>query len=240
MSFENKKVLVIGATGGIGLSIVEGFLNNGAFLAASGSRAEIDIQNSNLVYIQTDLSEEKSAESLVTQAINHLESIDVLVCNFGIKADNLFMRMSLIDWKRVIDLNLTKTFEINKLVLSHMLSKRLEGRIINVSSIIGSIGNPGQSNYCASKAGMEAMTKCLACEVAKRKITVNCVAPGFIDVGMTSSLSEEIKSEYIKRIPAGRFGTGDDVFKAIQFLAGKNSSYITGQTIHVNGGMYMP
>ncbi len=244
MDFRGKVALVTGSTRGIGKAIAVAFAERGATVVVTGrdrGTAEIVANNiRNEFEVEAygfglDLSGD--IESVWKEIKQTVGTVDILVNNAGITKDNLFIRMKDEEWQQVIDVNLTGTYKITKLVVKDMIKKRY-GRIINISSIIGFIGNIGQVNYATTKAGLIGFTKSLAKEVASRNITVNAVAPGFIETEMTESLPVEIKESYLKQIPLGRFGKPQDVANVVLFLASDLSSYITGETIHVNGGMY--
>ncbi len=244
--------LVTGASGGIGSSIARGLAAQGARLVVSGSNAEklrafrdeLDehtpqhLQEVDHVAIACNLSDPEQVEKLVPAALETLGKIDILVNNAGITRDNLAMRMKDEEWDAVIRVNLESTFRLMRAVTKPMMKARF-GRIINVTSIVGTTGNPGQMNYCAAKGGITAMSKSLAQELATRNVTVNCVAPGFIRTAMTDVLPDAQKEALNTKIPAGRMGEGEDIAAATVFLASKEAGYITGQTIHVNGGMVM-
>ena len=235
--------LVTGATGGLGSSIARLLHRQGASVAISGTRAAVleglAAELGEQVHVlPCDLSNPEEVEKLVPDAEAALGSLDILVNNAGVTRDKLFMRMKDEDWQSVLDINLTAGFRLSRAVLKGMM-KRRAGRIITITSVIGTTGNAGQGNYAASKAGLAAMTKSLAAEVASRGITVNCVAPGFIVSPMTDALNEGQKERVLATIPAGRFGAGPDVAACVAFLASDEASYVTGQTLHVNGGMAM-
>ena len=242
INFKNKKILITGATGGIGMYLVKKFLSLDGNVIATGTN-EKKLENlknefPNINAIQFDLSNHSEIESFVENAFSKLNGIDVLVNNAGITNDNLSLRMKNEDWQKVIDINLSSTFYLCKSVIKKML-KNKSGKIVNITSIVGHTGNIGQSNYAASKAGMIAMSKSLALEYAKKNIFINCVSPGFIKTNMTDKISEEYKNILISKIPMSRLGTGEDVSNTVAFLCSDMASYITGETIHVNGGMYM-
>jgi 3-oxoacyl-[acyl-carrier protein] reductase len=244
--------LVTGASGGIGSSIARALAVQGARLAVSGSnqaklrafRDELDEhtpqhhQEVDHVAIACDLSNPVDVEKLVPAAIDSLGKIDILVNNAGITRDNLAMRMKDEEWDAVIRVNLESTFRLMRAATKPMMKARF-GRIVNVTSVVGTTGNPGQANYCAAKGGITAMSKSLAQELATRGITVNCVAPGFIRTAMTDVLPDAQKDALNARIPIGRMGEGDEIAAAVVYLASKEAGYVTGQTIHVNGGMVM-
>ena len=242
INFKNKKILITGATGGIGEYLVKKFLSLDGNVIATGTN-EKKLENlknefPNINAIQFDLSNHSEIESFVDNAFSKLNGIDVLVNNAGITNDNLSLRMKNEDWQKVIDINLSSTFYLCKSVIKKML-KNKSGKIVNITSIVGHTGNIGQSNYAASKAGMIAMSKSLALEYAKKNIFINCVSPGFIKTNMTDKISEEYKNILISKIPMSRLGSGEDVSNTVAFLCSDMASYITGETIHVNGGMYM-
>lgn len=238
-----RKALVTGATGGIGGEIAKALHAQGAVVAISGTRrAVLEELASSLggrVHIVTaDLSDKESVEALVPAAEAAMEGLDILVNNAGITRDGLFMRMKDEDWESVISVNLTSAFRLSRAAIKGMM-KRRSGRIVNIGSIVGSTGNPGQGNYAASKAGLIGMTKALAAEVASRNITVNCVAPGFIASPMTDVLNDKQREGILSTIPMGRLGTGAEIASAVVYLASGEAAYVTGQTLHVNGGMAM-
>ena len=234
---NNKVVLITGATGGIGGVIAQQMRKAGAIVVVTGRNAEkLSAFDNSFVKIQSDLSVDGASEKLIADTIEKCGRIDVLVNNAGITADTLLMRMSDEQFDNVINTNLRATFQLCRAVITPMMKQR-SGRIINMASIVGVVGGAGQSNYAASKGGIIAMTKSIAAEVASRGITVNAIAPGFIKTPMTDVLSDELKKKYLEQIPAGRFGEPVDVANVCVFLASDESSYINGQTIHVNGGM---
>ena len=243
MQLTHKKALITGASGGIGGAIAKAFVAAGAQVAISGTRVEaLEALNKELggvaKILPCNLMDAAAVEALPAQAEAALGGLDILVCNAGVTKDGLAMRMKDEDWQAVIDINLTATFRLNRAVLRPFMKQR-GGRIVNISSVVAVRGNPGQANYCASKAGMIGMSKSLAAEVSSRGITVNCVAPGFIQTAMTDKLSEEQAKRITDNIPSGRFGTPDDVAAGVVFLASDAASYITGQTLHINGGLLM-
>ncbi len=238
-----KNALVTGASGGIGADIARALHAQGATVGLSGTRVEpLEALAGELGQrahvLPCNLSDMEAVKALPKQAADVMGSVDILVNNAGITRDNLFMRMSDDEWQSVMDVNLTATFQLCKGVMRGMMKARW-GRIVNISSIVGATGNPGQANYAASKAGMIAMSKSLAYEVASRGITVNAVAPGFIATAMTDKLTEDQKSGIMGQIPAGRMGTPDEIAAAVVYLASAESAYVTGATLHVNGGMAM-
>ena len=238
-----KTALVTGASGGIGAAIAEGLHAQGATLILSGTREpalqELAAKLEERVhYVRCNLSDRAETENLLEEAEKIGGTIDILVCNAGITKDNLSLRMKNEDFEEVININLFSTFLLNRAAIKRMMKRRY-GRIINISSVVAITGNPGQANYSASKAGMIAMSKSLAAEVASRGITINCVAPGFIETAMTEVLSEEQKTKLTHAIPNGKMGQPQDIAAAVNFLASEEAAYITGQTLHVNGGMLM-
>ena len=238
-----KNALITGASGGIGGEIARALHAAGATVALSGTRVEplqalADALGERAHVLPCNLSDPEAVEALPKQAAEAMGSVDILVNNAGITRDNLFMRMSDEEWQSVIDVNLTSTFKLCKGVLRGMMKARW-GRIINISSVVGATGNPGQGNYAASKAGMIGMSKSLAYEVASRGITVNAVAPGFITTAMTDKLSEDQKAGILQQVPAGRMGEPAEIAAAVLYLASPEAGYVTGATLHVNGGMAM-
>ncbi|RST71217.1 3-oxoacyl-[acyl-carrier-protein] reductase [Candidatus Aquarickettsia rohweri] len=239
----NKIALVTGATGGIGRSIVKDFITSGAKVVAVGRNQEKLKELSNefgdkVSTLICDFNDKSHVISLFENAEKEYGNIDILICNAGITKDNLALRLKDEDWDDVIEMNLNSTFKLNRSAIKSMMKRRY-GRIINISSVIGLSGNAGQANYAASKAGIIAMSKSLAKEVAARGITINCVAPGYIDTPMTQVLNDDIKNSIISHIPAKRIGVPKDVSSAVIFLASNESSYINGHTLSVNGGMLM-
>ena len=242
-NFENKRVIVTGATGGIGSSVVEKFIEMKATVLATGRNInkleELKNKFKNLKILSFDTSKHNEIEKFIDNSSNELGGgVDVLINNAGINQDNLSIRMDIEEWKKVIDINLTSTFLISKFAIKKMLKNKY-GKIVNITSVIGHTGNVGQSNYAASKAAIVSMSKSLALEYAKKNITVNCVSPGFIVSNMTMNIAEKFKLMLTSRIPMGKLGTGEDVSNCVAFLSSEQASYITGETIHVNGGMYM-
>ncbi len=238
-----KNALVTGASGGIGGEIAKSLHAAGATVAISGTReaplAELAAELGDRVHVLTcNLSDMDAVDALPKQAAEAMGSVDILVNNAGITRDNLFMRMSDDEWASVLNVNLTATMKLCKGVMRGMMKSRW-GRIINISSVVGATGNPGQANYAASKAGMVGMSKSLAYEVASRGITVNAVAPGFIATAMTDKLNDDQKSNILGQIPAGRMGDPNEIASAVLYLASPEAGYVTGTTLHVNGGMAM-
>tara|TARA_Y100000022_G_scaffold79308_1_gene68360 strand:- start:145 stop:882 length:738 start_codon:yes stop_codon:yes gene_type:complete len=240
---ENKNIIVTGASGGIGNSIIQKFNEYGANILASGTRIEklneLKSKYKKIKILKFDISQSDKIEKFIEDSSNELGgNIDCLVNNAGITADNLAIRMSLEEWKKVLDINLTSTFLLSKFAIKKML-KNKTGKIINITSVVGHTGNLGQTNYTASKAGIIAMSKSLAIEYAKKNININCISPGFIKTAMTDKIDEKFKEIIISKIPSARLGEPEDVANAVIFLASNQSNYINGETIHVNGGMYM-
>ena len=240
---QGKKALVTGASGGIGGAIAQALNAQGAEVALSGTRVDVLDALAGKIgggvhIVPADLSSAEGADQLAKDAVDVMGSIDILINNAGLTRDNLTMRLKDEDWQTVLDVNLTSAFRLSRAVLRGMMKARW-GRIIGISSIVGVTGNPGQINYAASKAGMIGMSKSLAQEVASREVTVNCVAPGFIVTAMTDALADEHQEKLKARIPAGRMGNVDDIASACVYLASDEAGYVTGQTLHVNGGMAM-
>ena len=238
-----KKALITGASGGIGADIARALHAQGATVGLSGTRTEplesLKAELGERAYVLAcNLSDMEAVEALPKLAAEAMGSVDILVNNAGITRDNLFMRMSDDEWNSVMAVNLTATFKLCKGVMRGMMKARW-GRIVNISSVVGSTGNPGQANYAASKAGMIGMSKSLAYEVASRGITVNAVAPGFISTAMTDKLTDDQKSGIMSQIPTGRMGTAAEIASAVVYLSSAEASYVTGTTLHVNGGMAM-
>ena len=240
---KDKTALVTGASGGIGKAIATSLYNQGASVVLSGRREDAlkEVASSlgeRAHVVVCDLSDKEQVDSLIDRSCEATGQIDILVCNAGITKDNLILRMKDEEFDEVIATNLKATFTLNKLAFKKMMKKKW-GRIINIASIVGVRGNAGQANYVASKAGMIGMSKSIASEAAVRGITVNCIAPGFIKTAMTDALNDDQKDRLMSTIPAGKFGTPEDIASAASFLASDEASYVTGQTIHVNGGMLM-
>ena len=242
LNLKNKKILITGATGGIGNCLVEKFNSLGSIIVATGTNEEKLEKlktNFNNVHVEKfKLDEHNNIEKFIEKIYSKLGGIDVLVNNAGITSDNLSIRLTEENWKKVLDINLTSTFLMCKYTIKKMLKKKY-GRIINITSIVGHTGNLGQANYSASKAGIVAFSKSLAIEYAKKNININCVSPGFIKTEMTDKINDDYKKSLIDKIPAGNLGTGEDVSNCVAFLASEMANYINGETIHVNGGMYM-
>ena len=242
MNLKNKKIIITGATGGIGYSIVKKFSEAGSKILASGTNEEklnnLKNEFANIEVEKFKLDEHKNIEAFIESASKKLGGLDILVNNAGINLDNLSIRLTEENWKKVLDINLTATFLMCKFAIKKMLKNKF-GKIINITSIVGHTGNLGQANYSASKAGIVAFSKSLAIEYAKKNININCVSPGFIKTEMTDNINEEFKKLLISKIPSGYLGTGEDVSNSVAFLASDMAKYITGETIHVNGGMYM-
>lgn len=239
-----KTALVTGASGGIGGAIARSLHGRGATVTLSGTRREAldrlagELGGERLHIVTCDLGDAASVEALVRQAEAAMGSVDILVNNAGLTRDGLILRMKDEDWQTVIDVNLTAAFRLSRAAVKGMMKRRW-GRIVNISSVVGVTGNPGQVNYCASKAGMIGMTKSLAAEVASRNITVNCVAPGFIGSAMTDALNQDQTARILGNIPMGRMGKADEIGAAVVYLASEEAGYVTGHTLHVNGGMAM-
>ena len=242
MNLKNKKVLITGATGGIGNSLVDKFYNLGSSIIATGTNDEKlnNLKNKypNIFIEKFKLDEHEKIENFIEITNTKLGGLDVLINNAGITLDNLSIRLSEENWKKVVDINLTSTFLMCKFAIKKML-KNKSGKIINITSIVGHTGNIGQANYAASKAGVVAFSKSLALEYAKKNININCVSPGFIKTDMTDKIDDEFKKILISKIPSGKLGTGEDVSNCVVFLASDMANYINGETVHVNGGMYM-
>jgi len=242
INFKGKKILITGATGGIGYALVKKFLSLEGTVLATGTNTEkldaLKKEFPNINVLKFDISQHSKIEEFIENVFSQLTGLDILVNNAGITMDNLSLRMKDEEWNKVIDINLSSTFYLCKNAIKKMLKNKY-GRIVNITSIVGHTGNLGQSNYSASKAGIVAMSKSLAIEYAKKNITINCVSPGFIQSNMTDKIVESIKAVLTSKIPMTRLGTGEDVSNTVAFLSSDAASYITGETIHVNGGMYM-
>ena len=243
LDFTSKTALITGATGGIGREITKKLHAQGATLALTDMNLDtlkaFQAELGERVFVYSaNLTDSESLKELVAQVEKDMGKIDILVNNAGITQDGLCMRMTDEQWQKVLDINLTAGFKLSRAVIPGMMKRRY-GRIVNMASIVGVFGNAGQANYAASKGGLIAMTKCMAQELAARGITLNCVAPGFIKTPMTDVLPQEAKDALAKKIPMGRLGLAEDIANTVAFLASEEASYITGQTIHVNGGMSM-
>jgi 3-oxoacyl-[acyl-carrier protein] reductase len=242
IDFKNKKILITGATGGIGGELVKKFDSLGGNILATGTNAEkldkIKKIYSNIKVKKFDISEHSRIEEFIENVTLELGGLDIIINNAGKTFDNLSLRMKDEEWKKIIDINLTSTFLLTKYSIKQMLKNKF-GRVVNITSVVGHTGNAGQTNYAASKAGIIGMSKSFAIEYAKKNITVNCVSPGFIVSDMTMNIAEKVKLYLTSRIPMGKLGTGEDVSNCVAFLSSNEASYITGETIHVNGGMYM-
>jgi 3-oxoacyl-[acyl-carrier protein] reductase len=242
MNLKDKKILITGATGGIGYSLVKKFSELGSIILATGTNQDKlnKLKNSfkNIHIKQFKLDEHSKIEEFVDSCHKDLEGLDVLINNAGITLDNLSIRLADENWKKVIDINLTSSFLMCKYAIKKMLKNKY-GKIINITSIVGHTGNLGQANYAASKAGIIGFSKSLAIEYARKKININCISPGFIKTEMTDKINDEFKKALIAKIPNGDLGTGEDIANCAAFLASYMADYITGETIHVNGGMYM-
>ena len=242
MNLKNKKIIITGATGGIGNSLVKKFFENGSKILATGTNEEKlnNLSNSfkGIEIEKFQLDQHSNIENFIETAYKKLDGLDILVNNAGINLDSLTIRLTEENWKKVLDINLTSTFLMCKFAIKKMI-KNKSGKIINITSIVGHTGNFGQANYSASKAGIIAFSKSLALEYAKKNLNINCVSPGFIKTEMTNNIPEEYKKMLISKIPSGDLGTGDDVSNCVAFLASDMANYINGETIHVNGGMYM-
>ena len=240
---KDKKIIVTGASGGIGNAIIKKLSEVGANILASGTRIEkleeLKKNFKNIKILRCDMSESSKIEEFIENATNELGgSLDCIINNAGIAQDNLAIRMSLEEWQKVINVNLTSTFLMSKFAIKKML-KNKAGKIVNITSVVGHTGNLGQANYTASKAGIIAMSKSLAIEYAKKNINVNCISPGFIKTAMTDKIEDKFKEAIISKIPSSRLGEPDDIANAVLFLSSNQSNYINGETLHVNGGMYM-
>tara|TARA_Y100000590_G_C15658928_1_gene991778 strand:- start:43 stop:777 length:735 start_codon:yes stop_codon:yes gene_type:complete len=242
INFNNKKILITGASGGIGSELVKKFVSLGGNVLGTGTRTEkldlIKKKYPNIKVKKFDIAEHSRIEEFIDDVSLELGGLDILVNNAGTNVDNLSLRMKDEDWKKVIDINLTSTFLLSKHSIKKMMKNKF-GRVVNITSVVGHTGNLGQSNYSASKAGIIGMSKSLAIEYAKKNITINCVSPGFIVSDMTMNIAEKVKLYLTSRIPMGKLGTGEDVSNCVAFLSSDQASYVTGETIHVNGGMYM-
>ena len=243
INLKDKNIIVTGASGGIGNSIVKKLNESGANILASGTRIEkleeLKKNFKNIKILKFDISQSDKIEEFIENATIELGgSLDGIVNNAGITQDNLAIRMSLDEWQKVININLTSTFLMSKFAIKKML-KNKSGKIVNITSVVGHTGNLGQANYTASKAGIVAMSKSLAIEYAKKNININCISPGFIKTAMTDKIDDKFKEVIVSKIPSARLGEPDDIANAVLFLSSDQSDYINGETIHVNGGMYM-
>tara|TARA_B100000963_G_scaffold360458_1_gene391418 strand:+ start:3393 stop:4133 length:741 start_codon:yes stop_codon:yes gene_type:complete len=244
INLKNKKILVTGATGGIGFSLIKVFDSLGAEIIATGTNEEklekLSSQFKSIKTIKFDISNHQEIENFIEEVCESFSkrSPDILINNAGITRDNLSLRMSLEDWNDVINLNLTSTFLLCKFALKKMIKNKF-GKIVNITSVVGHTGNVGQANYAASKAGLVGMTKSLALEYAKKNICINCISPGFIETQMTDKIDPKFKELIISKIPSNKLGNPDDVANVAAFLSSELSNYVTGETIHVNGGMYL-
>ena len=242
INFKSKKILITGASGGIGGELVKKFVSLGGNVMGSGTKADkldkIKKLYPSIKVKKFDMSEHSRIEEFIDNVVLELGGLDILINNAGTNLDNLSLRMKEEEWKKVIDVNLTATFLLSKYSIKKMLKNKF-GRVVNITSIVGHTGNVGQANYAASKAGIIGMSKSLAIEYARKNITVNCVSPGFIVSDMTMNIADKVKLYLTSTIPMGKLGTGEDVSNCAAFLSSSLASYITGETIHVNGGMYM-
>ena len=242
-NLEKKNIIVTGASGGIGNSIIKKLNEAGANILATGTKIEkleeLKKNFEDIKILKFDISQTQKIEDFIENATNELGgSLDGIINNAGITQDNLAIRMSLKEWQKVIDINLTSTFLMSKFAIKKML-KNKSGKIVNITSVVGHTGNLGQANYTASKAGIIAMSKSLAIEYSKKNININCISPGFIKTAMTYKIDEKFKEVIISKIPSARLGEPQDIANAVIFLASSQSDYINGETLHVNGGMYM-
>jgi len=242
INFKDKNILITGASGAIGNDLVKKFVSLGGNVFGSGTKTEkLDELKKKYPTIKVkkfDMAEHSRIEEFIENVVLELGGLDILINNAGINKDNLSLRMKDEEWKKVLDINLTSTFLLSKYAIKKMLKNKF-GRVVNITSVVAHTGNLGQANYSASKAGIIGMSKSLAIEYAKKNITINCVSPGFIVSDMTLNIAEKVKLYLTSRIPMGRLGTGEDVSNCVAFLSSDQASYVTGETIHVNGGMYM-
>ena len=243
IDIKNKNVIVTGATGGIGNSIVGALISQGANVLATGTKTEkldeLKKKHNKIKILKFDISNHDKIEKFIDDATNELgNKLDCIVNNAGITKDNLTIRMTYDEWSKVIDLNLTSTFLMSKYSIKKML-KNKSGKIVNITSVVGHTGNIGQANYTASKAGIVAMSKSLAIEYAKKNINVNCISPGFISTAMTDKIDEKFKESILSKIPSNRLGKPEDIANAVIFLISDQANYINGETIHINGGLYL-
>ena len=241
-NLKNKKIIITGASGGIGNSVVKLLSENGAQILATGTKIEkleeLKRKFKNVNILKFNISKNNEIEKFIEDASNKIGGLDCIINNAGITQDNLAIRMSLEEWNEVINLNLTSTFLMSKFAIKKML-KNKSGKVVNITSIVGHTGNVGQANYTASKAGIVAMSKSLSIEYSKKNINVNCISPGFINTAMTDKIDEKFKESIISKIPSGRLGKPEDIANAVIFLVSPKSDYINGETIHVNGGLYL-
>ena len=239
---ENKNIIVTGASGGIGNSIVEKLYECHANILATGTKIEkleeLKSKFNKIKILRFDISQSDKIEEFIESASKELGGLDCIINNAGITQDNLAIRMSIDEWKKVIDVNLTSTFLMSKFAIKKML-KNKKGKIVNITSVVGHTGNLGQVNYTASKSGVVAMSKSLAIEYAKKNININCISPGFIKTAMTDKIDDKFKEAILSKIPSAKLGEPEDIANAVLFLASTQSDYINGETLHVNGGMYM-
>ena len=240
---KENNIIVTGATGGIGNSIIKKLYDAGANILATGTKdeklQELKKKFQNIQILKFDISQTDNLENFIEDATKQLGGkLDCMINNAGITQDNLAIRMSIEEWKKVIDINLTSTFLISKFAIKKML-KNKKGKIVNITSVVGHTGNLGQTNYTASKAAVVAMSKSLAIEYAKKNININCISPGFIKTAMTDKIDDKFKEMIVSKIPSARLGEPEDIANAVLFLASTQSDYINGETLHVNGGMYM-
>ncbi len=242
MNFENKKILITGASGGIGKSLIRKFHDLGGDILATGTKIEklqaLKNEFKKIKIKPFKLDGHSEIEKFIEESFKELNGLDILVNNAGITLDNISLRLTEENWKKVLDINLTSTFLMCKFAIKKML-KNKNGKIINITSIVGHTGNLGQANYAASKAGIIGFSKSLAIEYAKKNININCVSPGFIETEMTKGINDDFRKMLIQKIPSGNLGKPEDVANCVAFLASNLSNYITGETLHVNGGMYM-
>ena len=242
INFKDKNILITGASGAIGNDLVKKFVSLGGNVFGSGTKTEkLDELKKKYPTIKVkkfDMAEHSRIEEFIENVVLELGGLDILINNAGINKDNLSLRMKDEEWKKVLDINLTSTFLLSKYAIKKMLKNKF-GRVVNITSVVAHTGNLGQANYSASKAGIIGMSKSLAIEYAKKNITINCVSPGFIVSDMTINIAEKVKLFLTSRIPMGKLGTGEDVSNCVAFLSSDQASYVTGETIHVNGGMYM-
>jgi len=242
IDLKNKNIIVTGASGGIGNSIVKKLNEYGANILASGTRIErleeLKKKFNKITISKFDISQSEKIEEFIENSTKELGGLDCIINNAGITQDNLAIRMSIEEWKKVIDVNLTSTFLMSKFAIKKML-KNKKGKIVNITSVVGHTGNLGQANYTASKAGIVAMSKSLAIEYAKKNININCISPGFIKTAMTEKIDDKFKEVIVSKIPSARLGEPEDIANSVLFLASSQSDYINGETIHVNGGLYM-